>query len=464
MKRFFHPLLRSSLGSIAALTIGAVTAAAQSGPSLAQRLDSLAGSGVLEKRAVGIVAAVVRGDDTLLFKAYGKADVEWDIPMPLDAMFEIGSVTKQFTAAAILQLRDQGKLDLDDPVKRWLPDFDPRGNPLTLRRLLDHTSGIVGLTEMPEFDHLVTNEHFPRDSAYALIKRYPFQFPTGEQQNYSNSAFFLLGLVVEKASGMTYEDYIEKKIFEPLGMTRSMYCNSRDNIPRRAHGYMVPPTKVIHRARANVHTWPFAAGSLCSTAADMVTWLKALHGGKVLSPRSYAEMITPSKLNDGTPLRYGMGLQVTPDVSGLKYIGHGGSIPGFWVEVGWYPDATLAVVVMMNNNGTIDPGDVASELAREIIPWTRPTPQRYAGDPATLVGRYVGPGREREMVVEVVETAQGIGFSRDGSPPRSFPWVEGLTFRQGQLLLTFRRANGDSGPVTQLRYSMPGGHFILKKQ
>jgi hypothetical protein len=189
-----------------------------------------------------------------------------------------------------------------------------------------------------------------------------------------------------------------------------------------------------------------------------------LHGGKVLSPRSYAEMITPSKLNDGTPLRYGMGLQVTPDVSGLKYIGHGGSIPGFWVEVGWYPDATLAVVVMMNNNGTIDPGDVASELAREIIPWTRPTPQRYAGDPATLVGRYVGPGREREMVVEVVETAQGIGFSRDGSPPRSFPWVEGLTFRQGQLLLTFRRANGDSGPVTQLRYSMPGGHFILKKQ
>jgi CubicO group peptidase (beta-lactamase class C family) len=456
--------LRSFLGAIALVTVAASTAPAQSGQTLAHRLDSLAGSGVLENRAVGIVAAVVKGHDTLLFKAYGKADVEWDVPMPVDAMFEIGSATKQFTAVALLQLRDQGKLTLDDEITRWLPDFDTRGNKVTLRRLLDHTSGIVGLTEMPEFDNLTTNRRFPRDSAYALIKRYPFQFRTGEAQIYNNSGFWLLGLVIEKASGMSYEDYVEKKIFEPLGMKRSMYCNSMENIPRRAHGYFIPRDRVIRRAWTNVHTWPYAAGSLCSTAGDMVTWLRALHGGKVLSPKSYAELITPSKLNDGTPLRYSMGLQVGPDPSGLMYIGHGGAIPGFGVEAGWYPNAQMAVVVMTNTAGTLDPGDVASELAREVLPWTRPTPRKFAGDPASLVGKYVGQGRGRDMVIEVVQTPQGLGFSRDGSPPRVISWVEGLTFRQGHMVLTFRGARGDSGPVTELRFSMPGAHLILKKQ
>ncbi|HLL81651.1 MAG TPA: serine hydrolase domain-containing protein, partial [Longimicrobium sp.] len=372
--------LRSSLGAAALLAVAAPAAGAQPGRPLDVRLDSVAASGVVENRAVGIVAAVVRGNDTLLYKGYGKADVEWDVPMPRDAMFELGSVTKQFTAVALLQLRDEGKLSLDDEITKWLPDFDTRGNRVTLRRLLDHTSGIVGLTEMPEFGTLVTNERFPRDSAYALIRRTPFQFRTGEAQIYNNSAFFLLGLVVEKASGMSYEDYVEKKIFEPLGMSRSMYCNSVENVPRRAHGYMVAATRAVRRARTNVHTWPFAAGSLCSTAGDMVTWVRALHGGKVLSPASYAEFIAPSKLNDGTPLRYGMGVQVGPDPGGHKYIGHGGAIAGFTAEVGWYPDAEMAVVVLQNSNGTLDPGAVASELASQVLGWNRPDPRSFSGD------------------------------------------------------------------------------------
>ena len=272
---------RPTILALALTTLAAADAAAQTGRTLAQRLDSLAGAGVLEKRAVGTVAAVVKGTDTLLFKGYGMANVEWDVPMPADAMFEIGSVAKQFTAAAILQLRDAGKLSLDDEITKWLPDFDTRGNKVTVRRLLDHTSGIMGLTEMPEFALLAWNPRFPRDSAYALIKRYPFQFPTGTAQMYNNSAFWLAGLIVEKASGMTYEDYVEQRIFAPLGMTRSMYCNSAEHVPRRANGYGVQKG-VIRRAPTNVHTWPFAAGSICSTAGDLVTWVKALHGGKVL--------------------------------------------------------------------------------------------------------------------------------------------------------------------------------------
>jgi CubicO group peptidase (beta-lactamase class C family) len=447
------------------LLAGSVTAAAAQSnrADLVKKLDSLAGSGVLENRAVGIAAAVVRGNDTLLMKGYGKADVEWNVPMPADALFEIGSITKQFTTVALLQLRDDGKLSLDDEITKWLPDFDMRGNKVTLRRLLDHTSGIKGLTEMPEFGNLSSNPRFPRDSAYALIKRYPFDFKTGEAQIYNNSAFWLLGLVVEKASGTTYENYVEKKLFEPLGMKRSMYCNSAENVERRAHGYGVQ-NGVIRRAPTNVHTWPFSAGSLCSTAGDMVTWLKALHGGKLLSPKSYAEMTTPAKLNDGTVTRYGMGIAVGKDIRGLNFIGHGGSIAGFVSEATWYPDAQAAIVVLMNSSGTIDPGAVAGELAAELLPWNPPTPKPFAGDATPLVGRYKGPSRGREMVVEVTQTPQGLMVSANGSPARPLPLVDGWTFRQGNSFLTFRRT-GDSGPATELRFDGgPGSYYILKRQ
>ena len=464
----YIPRYPALYGLLMLLTVAfaAKPAAGQSDTSLVQRLDSLAGWGVREHHAVGTVAAVVQGNDTLLFKAYGKADVEWDVPMTTDAMFEIASVTKQFTAVALLQLRDEGVLGLDDEITRWLPDFDTRGHTVTLRQLLSHTSGIADFTEMPEFSTLKSDLVSPRDSAYVLLQRHPFQFEPGEMQIYNNSGVWLLGLVIEKASGMSYEDYIETKIFEPLGMTRSMYCDSMENVPHRAHGYFVHPEEGVLRAWTNVHTWPFAAGSLCSTAGDMVTWLRALHGGEVLSPASYAELITPATLNDGTPLRYGLGMQVGPDPVGLPYVGHGGRTPGFWVEVGWYPEAELAVVVMMNSVGRLDPQEITTDLAAEVLGWTPPKPKRFTGDPAPLVGTYVGPGRGPGEVVEieVVETPQGVGFSRDGSPPRPFPWVEGLTFRAGPMMLTFRRADGDSGPVTELRRSMPGAHFILKKQ
>ena len=444
--------------------LAAAPAAAQSDSALVQRLDSIAGYWVQRDIAVGIVAAVVKGNDTLLLRSYGKADVEWDVPMPLDAMFEIGSVTKQFTAVALLQLRDQGKLSLDDDITRWLPDFDTRGHTVTLRHLLDHTSGIADFTETREFGSLSTNIRFPRDSAYALLQRQSPQFEPGAAQIYNNSGFWLLGLVIERASGMTYEDYIEQRIFARLGMTRSMYCHSEENIPRRAHGYFVSRDRLIRRAWTVAHTWPFAAGSLCSTAGDMVTWLRALHGGRVLTSASYAEFITPSRLNDGTPLRYSMGLQVGPDPSGLRYIGHGGRGPGFWVETGWYPEAQMAVVVMINNVGPLDPQEVSTYLADEVLGWTPPPPQRFTGDPAPLVGRYAGPGRGEDMNVEVVQTPEGLGFSMNGSPPRVIPWIEGLTFGRGLPRLIFRRANGDSGPVTELRYSMPGAHLVLRRQ
>jgi len=315
---------------------------------------------------------------------------------------------------------------------------------------------------MPELRamRLMRNTTATRDDVYKVINRYPFQFPTGTMQAYSNSGFWLLGLIIEKASGMTYEDYVEKKIFEPLGMTRSMYCNSSESISRRAYGYGLR-NGIARRVPEIVHTGTYAAGALCSTGEDMVTWLQGLHAGKILSPKSYSEMITPSKLNDGTSLRYSMGLTVGEDSRGLRYIGHNGGGFGFSSEARWYPVAQLAVIVLTNSEpDTITV--VAEELAAAVLPLPRPAGP-FKGDPSLLVGKYTGLGRGADMGIEVTQTPQGIAFSFDGAAATPLPWVESWTFRRNSSLLTFRRS-ANSGPATELRFDTGGDHFTLRRQ
>jgi CubicO group peptidase (beta-lactamase class C family) len=470
--------LRASIPILAALLL--VTAAnathaqdpAQSPPpagprdraALVARLDSLANAPVQEGRAAGISVAVVHGRDTLLLKGYGKANIELDVPMPADAVHEIGSVTKQFTAAAILQLRDDGRLSLDDDLTKFFPDYPTHGRAIPLRRLLDHTSGIKGITEIAAFRNL-QHRGWPRDSAIALFAREPFEFATGEAMIYNNSAYILLGHVIEKVSGMPYDRYVAEKIFAPLGMDDSRYCDNHEIVPNRASGYQIQGEN-MRRAMLNDHTWPYSAGSLCSTAGDLVAWLHGLHGGRALSERSYREMTSPSQLDDGTPLRYGMALTVGPETSGAMLVGHGGAIGGFNAQASWYPDAELAVVVLMNSNGPVSPSALASELAREIIPPVAPAgePRVYTGDATDLVGRYVGPSRGREMVVEVSRNEEGtLVTSVNGAPAQRVPWIDGWRFgRAGATLLTFERA-GTTGPATLLRWDAGSGYYLLRR-
>jgi CubicO group peptidase (beta-lactamase class C family) len=432
--------------------------------ALVARLDSIASAPVQEGQAAGLSVAVVQGRDTLLLKGYGKANIELDVPMPANAVHEIGSVTKQFTAAAVLQLRDDGLLSLDDDLTKYLPDFPTHGRAIPLRSLLDHTSGIRGITEIAGFGSL-QHRGWPRDSAIALIARAPVHFPVGEAMIYNNSAYLLLGHIIETASGMSYERYVQEKIFAPLGMDASSYCDNHAIIPNRASGYQIQGTN-MRRAMLNDHTWPFSAGSLCSTAGDLVAWLHGLHGGRALSELSYEEMTSPSQLGDGTPIRYGMALDVGPDVSGAMRIGHGGAIGGFLAYAVWYPDAELAVVVLMNNNGPVFPTTVAIELAREIIPSasTPDEPRFHTADASDLVGRYAGPSRGGEMVVEVSRNDEGTLLrSINGAPPQPLPWIDGWRFGQpGATLITFERT-GATGPATLLRWDAGGSYFLLRR-
>lgn len=427
-----------------------------------QKLDAIAGAGVRENRAVGIVAGVVKGKEPLLLQAYGKADVEGNVPMTLDTVLPVGSVTKQFTAAAILQLRDQGKLSVDDDIRKWLPDFETRGNTVTIRHLLGHTSGVTELLEMQELRamKLMRNPAVTINDVYQVVNRQPFQFPTGTLQIYSNTNYWLLGLIVETASGMSYVDYMARRIFEPLGMKRSMHCKDAENLPGHAPGYGIKGGTTI-RVPPIVHTGTHAAGAICSTVPDMITWLQALHGGKFLSAKSYAEMMTPAKLNDGSTTRYAMGTAIVEDRQGLRYRGHDGGGFGYSSVVNWYPDAQLAIVTLTNS----EPDELTTmtaDLAAAIMPVPRPAGP-FSGDAAALVGTYKGLGPGGDNVIEVTLTPAGPAFAIRGAAPVTLPWVEGWTFRRNLGLLTFRR-NGNSGPATELVVDTGGDHFILKRQ
>jgi CubicO group peptidase (beta-lactamase class C family) len=454
-------ILTGVIAAVALLGPGAHAAAAQMTRAERVRImDSIAQSPVQEQRVAGIAVAVVHGGDTLLMKGYGKADLAWNVPMPHDAVFEIGSVTKQFTAAAVLQLRDDGKIDLDADITTYLPDYPTQGHRISVRRLLDHTSGIRSYTEMQAFRELVTRD-LPRDTLVARIAAEPFDFPPGEALIYNNSAYFLLGLIIEKASGMPYEEYVEQRLFAKLGMQRSSYCSNREVVERKARGYQLTPNGLV-KAPYLDHTWPYAAGSLCSTVGDMVTWLRALHGGKVLSTASYEEMITPGRLTDGTPVRYAMGLARTPDSKGRQAIHHGGGIFGFLSETRWYPEADLYVVVLVNTTGNLSPDAIATELVDVLLPAVGVASRPFAGDAASLVGTYRGPARGTPMTFTVTTGDGGLAGSVNGGRPTPLTWVEGLTFSAGGRLITFQRS-GNSGPASVVRIDSGGGHYVLRR-
>jgi len=349
----------------AALTAAPVTAQMSRAEKIAV-MDSIAQSPLVEGRVAGLAVMVVQGVDTLLMRAYGEADIEWDVPMVEDAVFEIGSVTKQFTAAAILKLRDEGKLVLDADLTDYLPDYPTQGHRIPVRRLLDHTSGIQGVTEMEVFS-TISGQDLPRDSLITLFAGAPFLFPPGEALIYNNSAYILLGHIIEKVSGVSYEEYIEQELFADLGMIRSSYCSNTEVVDRRAHGYQLTPDGLVRRTYAS-HVWPFSAGSLCSTVGDLTKWLQALHGGVALPEATYQEMVTPVPLSDGTPVRYAMGLSVAPDNGGRSVISHGGGISGFVSDTRYYPEHDLTAVVLVNTVGNLSPAALSIEMVDVLLP------------------------------------------------------------------------------------------------
>lgn len=326
--------------------------------SFAAGVDSIAAKVLSSGKVAGMTIAVVRGTDTLVLKGYGQSDLEHGRETPRDAIYQVGSITKQFTAAAVLQLKEQGKLGLDDDITRFVPGFPTRGHRLTLRQLLGHTGGIRAWESTIDFARIILLS-MPRDSLVAAFSAATFDFPPGERMQYSNAGYFLLGLVIERVSGMSYERYLEERLLRPAGMRNSRYCDNGLS-GRYAHGYEQDTDALRPTRRLNL-TWPFSAGGLCATARDLIAWNAALHGGRILGPDAYREMITPGALDDGTPTRYAKGL-VPDSIFGRPVLAHSGAMPGFLSLVHYFPADSASVIVLMNTSGPVMPQAVAQAI------------------------------------------------------------------------------------------------------
>ena len=424
---------RAYLRQRAAMIIGGIALAAAAAPSFAKnapRADNVARMNQIVKgytdsgQFMGSVL-VAREGRVLIDKGYGSADLEWNIPNDPDTVFRLGSVTKQFTAAAILLLEERGKLRTSDPVSAYLPDAPVAWAKVTIFNLLTHTSGIPNYTEFPD---LPTFQLLPTTPAQ-LVARFeakPLDFQPGEKWAYSNSNYALLGLLIEKVSGQAYADFLRQNIFTPLKMTHSGYDSNAAIIPHRASGYAPGPNGVQHAGYTDM-TVPYAAGALYSTTRDLRLWEDALYGGRLLSAASLKKMTTPF-LNG-----YAMGLAVGQS-GGHPVFSHSGGIQGFNTYLAYYPEEKMTVVVLGNLNGGA-PDQIGVHLAAVAhgeavtLPFER---KEVAVDPhilATYVGNYeLAPGFVLAVTLEDGHLmTQATGQSKfpifAESPTRFFPKV-----------------------------------------
>lgn len=436
-------------------------------------IDKIVLEALNTEKVAGISVGVAFGEKDF-YKGYGKADLEFEVPTPDDAIYEIGSVTKQFTAAAILKLAEEEKLSLEDDIRDYL-NYNTQGNLISIKRLLDHTSGIKGYTEMPSARPLFVQD-FPRDSLVSLFEAHPFDFKPGEQMIYNNSAYFLAGLIIEKVSGKKYADYIAENFFQPIGMNNSRYCSENAVWKNRAHGYEIDPeSEEMIRKGYLRHYVPYAAGSLCSTVRDLVKWNLELHKGDIISRSIYNGMITPGQLNDGTILRYARGLGLT-DVVGRKAIHHGGGINGFLSQSLYFPNEDLIIVVLANTSGPISPRKIAEDIALKIL-GSIERPNNSLDLSKSEINRitkvYTGVARGARINVKIginnnVLTYQKIPIKKEEgayTKPDSMPEAKSLNylgdgiFQDGSTNLTFKRFNNKKD---ELHMDMGYGYSILK--
>jgi CubicO group peptidase (beta-lactamase class C family) len=292
-------------------------------------------------------AVIVRKDGrTILRKGYGLADLELGVPIAPDMVFRLGSITKQFTAMSILLLAQEGKLGLQDEITKFLPDYPTQGKRITVEHLLTHTSGIQSYTDLPEWLPLWRKD-MTLPELIALFKDKPMQFEPGRSWAYNNSGFVLLGAIIEKVSGLTYEAFLDERIFKPLGLKSSCYGSTERIIPRRIPGYQEGKGGFVNAPYLSM-TQPYAAGSLLSTVDDLAVWSDAVFAGKLVKKEWLDKAFTPYKLAGGESSGYGFGWFVA-DFAGHRSIEHGGGINGFSTYEMTLPEDRIFIAILTNS-------------------------------------------------------------------------------------------------------------------
>jgi CubicO group peptidase (beta-lactamase class C family) len=361
------------------------TGAAQSvaAQDLAARVDEYLNNLVKQNRFSGAIL-IARDGRALLSKGYGMANFEDETPNTPQTKFRLGSITKQFTAVAVMMLQERGKLSVQDSVCKYVPECPAAWQPVTIHHLLTHTSGIWSFTNTPDYRKTMALPSSPAETV-ARFKDKPLEFAPGERFNYSNSGYVLLGYLVEKISGQTYEAFLRENIFEPVRMTNSGYDHPSELLKHRAAGYSMQTGRLTNAPYLDMSI-PFAAGALYSTVEDLYLWNQALYAGKLVKQKTLDAIFTPAKEN------YGYGL-VMDKQFGLRRIAHGGAIDGFTSFIAQFPDEQATIIVLNNIEG-FSAEQIASSLTRFALPDKIVMPPTVKVEPAVLqryVGRYQLP-------------------------------------------------------------------------
>jgi D-alanyl-D-alanine carboxypeptidase len=396
-------LLALALSGLSPRASAAGQAAAANDSALAAKIDAIMAE--IYKPGEPGAAVIVRKDGQTVFrKGYGMADLELGVPVEPDMVFRLGSITKQFTAVSILILAQDGKLKLQDEITKFLPDYPTQGKKITVEHLLTHTSGIQSYTDMPEWLPLWRND-FTVKELVDLFKDKPMQFEPGRSWAYNNSGYVLLGAIIEKASGKTYEEFVTEKVFKPLGLKGSYYGHTDPVIPRRVPGYQAVKGGFVNAPYLSM-TQPYAAGSLLSTVDDLAVWSDAVFAGKLVGREWLARAFTPYRLLNGELSGYGYGWFIG-DLAGHRSIEHGGGINGFTSYEMTLPEDRVFIAILTNSAvAGRDPEPRAVKIAWLALGLTEPerkTAALAAADLDKVAGVYVN------------ERKQEYYFSREGA-------------------------------------------------
>jgi CubicO group peptidase (beta-lactamase class C family) len=382
------------------------------------RMEQVVQARAADNQFMGAVL-VAKGDDILLDKAYGSANLEWDIPNTPSTRFRAGSLNKQFVAAAILLLEERGKLALDRPVKAYLSDMPASWDRITLFNLLTHTSGIPDYAVAPDFGAMMKMKK-TTEEWIGTIRDKPLEFAPGEKFSYSNSNYMLLGSIIEKASDVPFTKFVQDNLLTPLGMKDTSY-DGPALLPQRASGYTRRDGAIANATYIDPNS--VAAGVLYSTTHDLLTWEKALLAGKAVTPASLKKMTTPFRdgWGPGAPFKggYGMGLYVGTALDGRREISHTGSIPGFLSMIAAYPDDKLFVIVLSNIE-TAPLGNIASNVTDIALGKTvaLPSERKEITVDAKILDRYTGRYQLRPDLVMAIIQDHGAMYVQVGDRPR----------------------------------------------
>src|SRR5947209_2674561 len=339
-----------------------VSAAAAQTPATLDSIDRYVRTEVTRYRIPGLSLAVLRGDSVVLARGYGYANVEHRVPATDSTVYQSGSVGKQFTAAAIVMLAEQGRFSLDDSITRFLPDGPAPWRGITIRHLLTHTSGIADYTDST----LDTRRDYTEDELVRLAAKQPLEFAPGDRWSYSNTGYVLIGIIIHRVTGVFYGDFLRDHVFRPLGMRTTRVISEADIIPNRSAGYHLVNDTLKNQDWVSPSLNTTADGALYFTVRDLAQWAIALNHWRIPSRTGLEASWTPVRLNSRGTYPYGFGWQITQQ-RGFRRIGHSGSWQGFQTTIQRYPDFDLTVIVLDNLAETA-PETVAMSIAGIVEP------------------------------------------------------------------------------------------------